>query len=127
MLLQIQHYDRASLLAGKLHALLQRPYTKGRDLYDLMWYKSDPTWPEPNLVLLNNALQQTGWSGGVLTTENWRSIVAAQLRGLEWDRVLSDVRPLIETGAMMHLLTLDNLLHLLNVPPDVASPPVTNG
>jgi hypothetical protein len=90
-----------------------------------MWYKSDPTWPEPNLVLLNNALQQTGWSGGVLTTENWRSIVAAQLRRLEWDRVLSDVRPLIETGAMLHLLTLDNLLNLLNGPPDVASPPAT--
>ena len=34
--LQIQHHDRASLLAGKLHAILQRPYVKGRDLYDLL-------------------------------------------------------------------------------------------
>lgn len=33
--LQLQHHDRASLLAGKLHAFLQRSYLKGRDLYDL--------------------------------------------------------------------------------------------
>jgi hypothetical protein len=61
VILQLQHHDRASLLAGKLHAILQRPYTKGRDIYDLLWYLSDPEWPPPNLVLLNNALQQTGW------------------------------------------------------------------
>jgi predicted nucleotidyltransferase component of viral defense system len=59
--LQLQHHDRASLLAGKLHAVLQRPYLKGRDVYDLMWYLSDPDWPAPNLTLLSNALQQTGW------------------------------------------------------------------
>jgi hypothetical protein len=57
--LHLQHHDRASLLAGKLHAVLERRYTKGRDLFDLLWYLSDPDWPPPNLTLLNNALQQT--------------------------------------------------------------------
>jgi len=38
----LQHHDRAPLLAGKLHALFRRRYVKGRDLYDLMWYLSDP-------------------------------------------------------------------------------------
>ena len=42
--LRLQHHDRASLLAGKLHAFFQRRYVKGRDLYDLMWYLSDPGW-----------------------------------------------------------------------------------
>ncbi len=60
---QIQHHDKASLLSGKLHAFLQRSYTKGRDIYDLLWYLSDPAWPQPNLILLNNALAQTGWPG----------------------------------------------------------------
>jgi len=32
--LQLQHHDRASLLAGKLNAVLTQPYLKGRDLYD---------------------------------------------------------------------------------------------
>ena len=30
--LHLQHHDRASLLAGKLHALLVRGFTKGRDI-----------------------------------------------------------------------------------------------
>lgn len=47
--LRLQHHDRSSLLAGKLHAIQQ-----GRDIYDLIWYLSDRSWPEPNLVLLNN-------------------------------------------------------------------------
>jgi len=51
--LQLVKTDRAFLLAGKLHAILQRPYTKGRDVYDLLWYLSDPQWPPPNLTLLN--------------------------------------------------------------------------
>lgn len=36
VVLQLQHHDKASLLTGKLHATLQRPYTKGRDLFDLL-------------------------------------------------------------------------------------------
>jgi predicted nucleotidyltransferase component of viral defense system len=36
--LNLQHHDPATLLAGKLSAILQRDYTKGRDIYDLWWY-----------------------------------------------------------------------------------------
>jgi hypothetical protein len=55
------------LLAGKLHAMLSRPWLKGRDLFDLVWYLADRNWPAPNPVLLNNALKQTGWDGPLLT------------------------------------------------------------
>jgi hypothetical protein len=34
-MLNLQHHDRPSLLAGKLHAILQRSWPKGRDLFDL--------------------------------------------------------------------------------------------
>jgi hypothetical protein len=57
-LLNIMHYNKSSLLAGKLNDLLTRRYTKGRDLFDLVWYLSDPQWPAPNLLLLNNSLKQ---------------------------------------------------------------------
>ena len=109
MILQLQHHDRSSLLAGKLHAILQRPYTKGRDLYDLLWYLSDPAWPAPNLALLNNALHQTGWSGPDLNGQNWRGILRDRLSGLEWPRVADDVRPLLEPGAPPEILTLENI------------------
>jgi predicted nucleotidyltransferase component of viral defense system len=87
-----QHHDRASLLAGKLHAILQREYVKGRDWYDLYWYSSQPQWPAPNLEMLNSALAQSGWEKGVVTAENWREKVLARLAQLEWPRVVEDVQ-----------------------------------
>jgi len=111
--LQLQHHDRASLLAGKLHALLERSYLKGRDVYDLLWYLSDPDWPLPNLALLNNALQQTGWVGSQPTADNWRDLVRDRLQTAAWDQVVADVRPFLELSANLDLLTYDNLLRVL--------------
>jgi hypothetical protein len=111
--LQLHHHDRSSLLAGKLHAVLQRPYAKGRDLYDLLWYLSDPNWPAPNLVMLNNALQQSDWSGDLLTPENWRQAVRSRLQTLRWDQLQNDVGPFLERSAEIQLITLNNLLSLL--------------
>lgn len=107
--LHLQHHDRSSLLAGKLHAILQRPYLKGRDLYDLLWYLSDPDWPPPNLTLLNNALRQTGWAGPPLTERTWRATVCERLRGVAWERAADDVRPFLEPGADAGLLTYETL------------------
>jgi hypothetical protein len=113
VLLQLQHHDKASLLSGKLHAILQRSYTKGRDVYDLLWYLSDPAWPQPNLVLLNNALAQSQWKGKKLTRVNWREYVSKRLQRLNWDAVVNDVRPFAEPGFDLNLLTLENLEQVL--------------
>ena len=82
VLLRIQHHNRSSLLAGKIHALLQRKYTKGRDIYDLIWSLSDTEWPAPNLKLLNNALVQTEWGGPRLTSANWKHVLSDRAEGL---------------------------------------------
>ncbi len=111
--LHVQHHDRASLLAGKLHAILNRPYTKGRDVYDLLWYLSDPGWPAPNLTLLNNALRQTGWAGIYPNEDNWREMVGERLQELAWDRVAADVRPFLEPVAGLSLLTPENVMRVL--------------
>jgi predicted nucleotidyltransferase component of viral defense system len=111
--LRLRHHDRASLLAGKLYAILQREYAKGRDLYDLMWYLSDPDWPEPNLDLLNNALAQTGWKGPNPSPENWRGLIYERLRMLDWKAVVSDVRPFLERPTELDLLNLSNFARLL--------------
>ena len=111
--LQIHHHDRASLLAGKIHALLDRPYLKGRDVHDLMWYLSDPGWPEPNMTLLQNALEQTGWTGPPVTTTNWRALARERLKSAPWERVVDDVRPFLEPGTALDLLTPANLMRLL--------------
>jgi predicted nucleotidyltransferase component of viral defense system len=111
--LQLQHHDRSSLLAGKLHAILQRSYLKGRDIYDLLWYLSDPAWPTPNLMLLNNALEQTDWSGGSVHEDSWRDLIRGRLETAAWDQVVNDVRPFLEPGAHLELLTRENVLRVL--------------
>lgn len=111
--LHLQHYDPASLLAGKLHAFLARRWLKGRDVFDLLWYLSDRSWPAPNLTLLNNALAQTGWRGPALTAQNWRNVVAEQAARADWSKVVSDVRPFLERERDVELLTRENLLKLL--------------
>jgi len=112
--LRLQHHNRASLLAGKLHALLQRPYTKGRDLYDLVWYLSDPNWPAPNLDLLTNALRQTGWQGAYPTPGTWRALVRARLESVAWPQAIADVLPFLEREADVELLTREQVLRLLS-------------
>lgn len=115
VVLQLHHHDKASLLSGKLHAILQRSYTKGRDIYDLLWYLSDPTWPEPNLLLLNNALTQSHWEGEPLTKENWKEQVWQRLKILNWTGIVDDVRPFVEPSFDLDLLSLVNFETLLKV------------
>ena len=88
----LQHHDKASLLAGKLHAILQREYVKGRDWYDLYWYLSQPHWAPPNVAMLNNALTQSGWEKGEVTAKNWRGYVLNRLEQLNWTQVVADVQ-----------------------------------
>jgi predicted nucleotidyltransferase component of viral defense system len=113
VILQLQHHDQASLLAGKLHAILQRTYIKGRDIYDLLWYFSDRDWPAPNLTLLNNALQQTDWADEPLTGDNWRRMVRQRLRTVDWEQVVADVRPFLEPGVDPGIMKLENLMRVL--------------
>ena len=112
-LLNLQHHDRPSLLAGKLLAILQRPWTKGRDLFDLFWYLSDQTWPDPNLDLLNNALSQTGWQGSALQELTWRPLVRERVEAMDWDAAERDVAPFLEPGPAVALFGKANLLKML--------------
>jgi len=111
--LNLLHYDKASLLAGKLHALLTRRYTKGRDLFDLIWYLADCSWPAPNCTLLNAALAQTGWEGPVVTTENWRSLLNERLAKFNWETARADVQPFLERPEDATLITRENLESLV--------------
>lgn len=112
-LLNLLHYNKSSLLAGKLHALINRPYPKGRDVYDLVWYLSDPLWPPPNLQLLQSSLGQTGAELSAAQVANWRPLIAARIAAMDWPRILADVRPFLENPDEIALLTRENVLGLL--------------
>lgn len=89
----IRHHDLPSLFAGKLHALLTRPWTKGRDWCDLVWYLTEHPGLEPNLRFLAAALRQSGHDD---CTDRWRPALRERLSGLDWSQVLDDVRPFVE-------------------------------
>ena len=111
--LHLLHHDKPSLLAGKLNAVLCRPYVKGRDLFDLVWYLADRSWPAPNLRLLNAGLDQMGWRGPTPDADNWRAILRARIETIQWEDAMADVRPFLERHADLDLLTRENCLSLL--------------
>jgi len=79
--------------ALKLHALLCRPYVKGRDWYDLVWYVTRKT--RPDLALLGQALRQQGpWAGQQLEmTPRWvQEHMEAVIRHIDWTAARDDVQ-----------------------------------
>jgi len=115
LVLNIQHHDQASLLAGKVHAVLQRKYLKGRDIFDLVWYLSDRSWPLPNFKMLNYALKQSGWDGATLTEINWKMTLYESLSESDMKVVREDVGPFLSRPDHQALLTWDAIEKLLKV------------
>lgn len=109
----LQHYDLASMYAGKLHAVLMRPFAKGRDIYDLFWYRTKHKELRPNFTLLNNAIAQTTGDFVKVNRENWLDILNDKVRRLDWDAVKNDVLPFLEFQDDLMTFTQDNLLMLL--------------
>lgn len=92
-LIGINHFDLASLFAGKLHAVLCSKYTKGRDFYDLVWYLSKRV--VPNFEFLNNAIMQTENEDRNITVENFANILQDKIATTNFDQVKSDVLPFL--------------------------------
>lgn len=98
--------DLPSAFATKSHALLCRPYTKGRDWYDFIWFVSRRT--TPRLDVLARALNQQGpWAGrdlavdAVWFVEQMRAVVSRT----DWPLAVEDVRrflPLREQEGLGH-------------------------
>jgi len=74
---------------------------------------SDPTWPEPNLELLNNALKQTGWAGPVLDQASWKPVIRERVASINWEAAERDVAPFLEPGSATALFGKESLLGLL--------------
>ena len=111
--LRLAHHDKPSLLAGKVAALLCREWLKGRDVYDLVWYLSDPSWPEPNEVLLANALRQAGRPDLASSADVWQRALVRRVGSASWDGVLSDVARFLERPADAWMLERDTVLGVI--------------
>jgi hypothetical protein len=112
--LNLQHHDPATLLASKVCAILQRDYTKGRDIYDLWWYLNQSEWPEPNLKYLNQCLQQSGRIDDPLAPGDWQLVVWEKLLPLNWPLVMDDVGSFIIDFDKQSGFNKEKLLALLD-------------
>lgn len=107
----------SSLFAGKIHALLTRAYTKGRDWYDFLWYAGRKT--EINILYLTNALNQTGsWAGQNIKVNNVWILRRLQKRieEIRWDETKIDILRFIKPIELksLDLWTTEYFLSKLN-------------
>ena len=70
---------------------------------------------EPNLPMLQNALDQTRGLGRD-DAHDWCALVRARLSVFDLDAISRDVRPFLERPQDAALLTRDNLMGLLDNP-----------
>jgi len=93
---EVCHQDLPSNFALKLHAMLCRPYVKGRDWYDFNWYikKNVP----PNLGHLESALDQWGpWKnlGNPVDIKWLKTQLAIKTEAIDWKETEEDVRAFV--------------------------------
>ena len=89
---EVCHQDLSSNFALKIHALLCRPYLKGRDWYDFTWYVKQDV--QPSLALLKAALYQYGpWQGKkLMVNEAWlKQALLEKISILGWKEAAVDV------------------------------------
>ena len=89
----INHFDLPSLYAGKLHALMCRKYTKGRDYYDLIWYLGRDVLP--NFEFLNNDIEQTEGQSSTIDKDNFYEILKGVIEKTDFKKVKSDISPFL--------------------------------
>jgi predicted nucleotidyltransferase component of viral defense system len=90
-------HDLPTLFAGKIHAILCRPYDKGRDWYDFNWYLTQRV--EANYEYLGAALRQAGpWKGKKLAIDKaWLiEALSQKINQVKWQNVVDDVSPFIK-------------------------------
>jgi len=99
-------HDLPSLFSGKLHALLCRPYAKGRDWYDLSFYLNKGV--SPNLTFLHEALKQVGPHTNLEQEPSlaWiRARLLEQLHKFGLEKLKADVEPFIRDRRELELWT----------------------
>lgn len=110
-LIAINHFDKPSLYAGKLHALLQRKYTKGRDYYDYLWYVGQAI--QPNLPMLNHALEQTMGKNPHLNLDELQTQLKKRFNETDFNLVKKDIEPFLQDSHELRLFSKDIFLQTL--------------
>lgn len=112
----VKTYQLPDLFAGKLHALLCRPWqqrVKGRDWYDLVWYIARQT--PVNLTHLEARLRQSdAWSGTqVLSITNVHELLRDKINDTDFANAKDDILPFISDKQAIDLWSAPFFLGLV--------------
>jgi len=101
----VKCFDKPSLFAGKMHALLFRKWknrVKGRDWYDLEWYikKGIPF----DLQHFKLRAKDTGdWSKEELSLDDVIGLLREKIKAVSFDNIKEDVVPFIKDDAVLEI------------------------
>lgn len=90
----ILKHDLGTLFAGKIMAILGRPYRRGRDFYDLIWYLKRKA--KINLAYLNGGQKQAGYAKKFASEEEVFKQLDEIVNGLKPDFILKDIGRFLE-------------------------------
>ncbi len=112
----IRTYIPDDLFAGKVHALLCRPYkvrVKGRDWYDFIWYITKGF--SLHLAHLESRMRQSGHysNENTLTQENLIDLMKQKIIGLNIQAAKEDLRRFIRDPKELDVWSKDFFLSLL--------------
>lgn len=101
----VKCFNKPSLFAGKMHALLFRKWknrVKGRDWYDLEWYIKKRVPLDLHHFALR-AKDTADWNQEVLTSEDVLELLREKCRTVSFDRIKEDVIPFIKDDKALEI------------------------
>lgn len=107
---QIKLYDKASLFAGKIHAILCRNWktrTKGRDLYDYIFFLAHDT--NVNIELLKNKLIASNYiiENEEFSIETVKRLLINKFKEIDYTDAKEDVKPFIKDVESLNIWNKD--------------------
>ena len=107
---QIKLYDKESLFAGKIHAILCRGWrqrTKGRDLYDYIFFLANNT--NVNLELVKNKLLESNYinSNDKFDINTLKKLLIEKFKKIDYKEAKEDVKAFINNVDSLEMWNSD--------------------
>lgn len=114
---QIKLYDKESLLAGKIHAILCRGWNnrvKGRDLYDYILFLASDT--KVNIELLKNKLKESNYikENDKFDINELKKILINKFEKIDYSKAIEDVKPFIKNIDNLNLWSKEFFIEITN-------------
>ena len=107
---QLRLYDKSSLFAGKIHAILCRNWknrTKGRDLYDYVFFLANNI--NVNLELIKNKLIESKYinENDFFDLDTLKNLLKNKFKDIDYNEAKEDVIPFIKNINSLELWNSD--------------------